>query len=123
MSNTSFNFLADSFLFHEAEQGYKSRTLAELDDELKQYLRIGVMLGAICASGLSILYISGAGWFFGLFFKDAEAISDGIVTSMIVALITLLQILRIICVGAMAADKQIHRGKLRKNHGRRNEAA
>lgn len=37
MSNTSFNFLADSFLFHEAEQGYKSRTLAELDDELNRY--------------------------------------------------------------------------------------
>ncbi len=70
-------------------------------DELKQYLRIGVMIGVICASGLSILYISGADWFFGLFFKDAEAILEGIATSMIVALITVLQILRIICVGAM----------------------
>ena len=70
-------------------------------DELKQYLRIGVMIGVICASGLSILYICGADWFFGLFFKDAEAISEGAATSMIVALITVLQILRIICVGAM----------------------
>lgn len=70
-------------------------------DELKQYIRVGIVIGVICALGLSFLYISGARWYFGLFFKDTEAISEGVTTSMIIALITLLQIVRIICIGSM----------------------
>ena len=37
MSNISFNFLTDSFLFTEAEQNYKKRTMDELSQELDSY--------------------------------------------------------------------------------------
>lgn len=37
MSNICFDFLSDSMLFHEAEQGYKSRSIDELDKELNRY--------------------------------------------------------------------------------------
>lgn len=37
MSNICFDFLSDSMLFRDAEQGYKSRSIDELDKELNRY--------------------------------------------------------------------------------------
>lgn len=37
MSNTSFNFLSDSFLFHEASSEYSKRSMTEIEKELNRY--------------------------------------------------------------------------------------
>ena len=37
MSNTSFNFLSDSFLFHEASSEYSKRSMTEIETELNGY--------------------------------------------------------------------------------------
>ncbi len=70
-------------------------------DDLKEYVRIAVFIGVVCSLSLSFIYIAGSRWFFGLFFSDADAVTDGVRTSYIAAVLTLLQIIRIISVGAM----------------------
>ena len=37
MSNICFDFLSDSMLFRDAEHGYKSQSIDELDKELNRY--------------------------------------------------------------------------------------
>ena len=37
MSNIAFNFLTESFLFHEAESNYSKRTIDEIDREITTY--------------------------------------------------------------------------------------
>lgn len=74
---------------------------AEQYDDLREYVRIGALTGTVCALALSIIYIASSGWFFGLFFSDSAAIRDGFKTSCIAALLTILQIIRIISVGTM----------------------
>lgn len=68
---------------------------------LREYFRIAVFIGVVCSVSLSIIYIASSRWFFGLFFSDADAITDGVRTSCIAAVLTLLQIIRIISVGTM----------------------
>ena len=68
---------------------------------MKKYVSIAVRIGAVCSFILSLVYILGAGWFYGLYFSDAPAIHDGIMMTYIVALITFLQIVRMVFVGAM----------------------
>lgn len=74
---------------------------AALYDDLKEYLRISVITGAICSLCLSILYIAGSGWFFGLYFAESSDIHEGFITSCIAAVLTFLQVIRIICIGGM----------------------
>ena len=74
---------------------------AALYDDLKEYLRISVITGAICSLCLSILYVAGSGWFFGLYFAESSDIHEGFITSCIAAVLTFLQVIRIICIGGM----------------------
>ena len=69
--------------------------------EIKKYLRSCLLTGAIVSAVLSVIYILGSSWFFGLYFSDANSIGQGIKYSYIAALLTFLQILRIIMVGSM----------------------
>ncbi len=68
---------------------------------LKEYFRICMITGIVCSLCLSILYTAGSTLFFGLYFSEDADIRDGFITSCIAALLTFLQILRIICVGGM----------------------
>lgn len=70
-------------------------------DDLRQYLRLSLWCGLLLSAVLSGTYIFGAGWFFGQFFRDAESIGQGRAFAMVVAVLTGLQISRIVIVAAM----------------------
>ena len=69
--------------------------------ELKEYLQTCAVTGAVCSLCLSVLYVAGSEWFFGQFFTESQDIRTGFVTSCIAALLTFLQILRLISIGGM----------------------
>ena len=68
---------------------------------MEQYIRLCRITGIVLAIVLSAIYLLGARPFYGMFFSDEEAISQGISYTYIAAALTLLQIVRIINVGAM----------------------
>ncbi len=69
--------------------------------DMEQYIRLCRITGIVLAIVLSAIYLLGARPFYGMFFSDEEAISQGISYTYIAAALTLLQIVRIINVGAM----------------------
>ncbi len=70
-------------------------------DDLRQYLRLSLGCGLLLSVVLSVTYIVGAEWFFGQFFHDAEAIGQGRAFAIVAAVLTGLQISRIVIVAAM----------------------
>ncbi len=70
-------------------------------DELRAYLRICEVIGMVCSLCLSVLYVAGSGWFFSQFFTQAQDIRTGFATSCIAAVLTFLQIIRIVHIGGM----------------------
>ena len=69
--------------------------------DLHSYIRISAGIAVACSFLLSLLYVAGSRWFFSLYFTDAKALNDGFTTSCIAALLTLLQILRIVAIGVL----------------------
>jgi Na+-driven multidrug efflux pump len=69
--------------------------------EVKDYVRLSQIVGAVVSIALSAVYILGAHRFYSQFFRDAEAIAHGISYTYVAAALTLLQIIRIINVAAM----------------------
>lgn len=70
-------------------------------DDMKAYIRLCRLTGVGVSLALSAIYILGARPFFGQFFHDEAAIRQGISYTYMAAALTLLQIVRIINVGAM----------------------
>ena len=69
--------------------------------EITEYVRLGRKVGTGISLCLGAVYILGAHWFFGRFFSDAESISRGAQYSCVAAVLTLLQILRIVNIAIM----------------------
>ncbi len=74
---------------------------AGLYGEIREYIRCCLTVGTVVSVLLSVIYICGARFFFSLFFKDPTAIEQGVQYSFAAAVLTFLQILRIIMVGSM----------------------
>lgn len=70
-------------------------------NELRQYFRIGITLGIVCSLALSAVYVLGSDLFYGLYFSDETSLKEGFQMSCIAAILTLVQILRIINIGTM----------------------
>ena len=68
---------------------------------LRGYARQIQVFGVIVSGVLSVVYVAGAAWFFGRFFPDAESIGLGVKFSYMAAILTFLQIPRIVNVGIM----------------------
>lgn len=58
-------------------------------------------IGWACSAILSVLFIFGAKFFFGLFFDDPQALQEGFYTSLIVSTLIFLQIIRIIDISVL----------------------
>ncbi len=69
--------------------------------EVRLYIREGRKVGIIISLSLSAIYILGAHWYFSLYFSDAVSIGQGEQYSYVAAVLTLLQILRIVNIGSM----------------------
>ena len=70
-------------------------------DEMRQYFRVGIVLGCVSSLALSAIYILGSNFFFGLFFRDAQSLTEGFQMSCIAAVLTFVQILRIVNIAVM----------------------
>ena len=63
--------------------------------------RIFLLLGLILSAALSGCYLLGAEWFYGRFFSDREAVALGVRFTYVAAVLTFLQILRLVNIGTM----------------------
>ena len=70
-------------------------------DEAREYFRLSIRSGLALSMLLGATYIGGSDWFFQGFFSDQEAITRGRTASIFAAIISCLQIVRIISVAAM----------------------
>lgn len=70
-------------------------------DSVREYNRKCRILSFLLAAVLSGLYIFGAEWFFGRFFADSDSVKLGVRFTYVAALLTVLQILRLVNVGTM----------------------
>lgn len=69
--------------------------------EVRDYIHLSRILGAVVSAVLSAVYILGARGFFSQYFTDEAAITQGISYTYIAAALTFFQIIRIINVAAM----------------------
>ena len=67
----------------------------------RQYTKIAEAFGILCVGGLCLIYITTAKPYYGSFFTDQAAITQGYQSSLIVAVLTAVQIIRIIQIGIM----------------------
>lgn len=67
----------------------------------RQYARSAMILGVLCSLVLGVIYVATARLYYGSFFSDPASIEQGRSFSILVALISLVQILRIILIGIM----------------------
>ena len=70
-------------------------------EEGKTYFKQICLISCVISGILSLVYIFGARWYYGIFFADPNAVSEGAGYNYVVAALTVLQILRIVIVGAM----------------------
>lgn len=68
---------------------------------VKQYARIGLLFGTGCAVVLGTIYLTTYRPYYGSFFNDEAALADGLKSSVFVAGITFLQIIRIVETGVL----------------------
>ena len=68
---------------------------------VQDYARKCLIVGAVVAGVLSVIYIAGAGKFFSIFYSDQASISLGMKFSYIASALTFLQIIRIVETGIM----------------------
>ncbi|MBO5551365.1 MAG: hypothetical protein J5966_05340, partial [Lachnospiraceae bacterium] len=65
------------------------------------YFRIALAFGVMCSVMLGIIYITASEVYYKAFFTDRGAVDDGSRYSVYAAVLTLLQIIRIVDIGAM----------------------
>ena len=70
-------------------------------ESLRGYARLIQAMGVIVAGILSVVYVAGSSWFFGQYFPDSASIELGVKFSYMAAILTFLQIPRIVDVGIM----------------------
>jgi len=70
-------------------------------DDLRQYLRLSLLVGLLLSVVLGVTYIVGADWFFGQFFHDKVSIEQGRAFAFVAAVLTGFQISRIVIAAAM----------------------
>ena len=68
---------------------------------IKKYIHSCLVVGIIVSAALSAIYILGARPFYGLYFSDENLIRQGMQFNYVAAVLTFVQILRIIMVGSM----------------------
>ena len=74
---------------------------ARNEQEVRLYITEGRKIGIMISFCLSTIYIFGARWYFGLYFKDALSIGQGVQYSYVAEVLTLLQIMRIVNIAGM----------------------
>ena len=80
---------------------------AEKYREAKEYIMLCLLVGTAVSIALSAVYLIFARPFYGMYFQDEEAISQGISYTYVAAALTFLQIIRIINVGAMRSMGEV----------------
>ena len=70
-------------------------------EHVRGYNRKCLLLGLILSAVLSGGYLLGAEWFYGRFFSDREAVALGVRFTYVAAVLTFLQILRLVNIGTM----------------------
>lgn len=68
---------------------------------LRKYVRGGRAAGLAVAAALSVIFVAGAHFFFGLFFSDEPSVAEGVQYSWVAAALTFLQIFRLVNTAAM----------------------
>lgn len=74
---------------------------AKDSSSFREYFRIAIIFGLLCSAMLGFIYIASSKPYYGSFFTDQAAINDGSITSLYVAVLTWVQIIRIIEIGVM----------------------
>ena len=77
-------------------------------DAFRDYKKLATAVGIVLSLTLSAIYISGAEWFYSLYFSDDADLNQGLMTNFIISAITLFQILRIVNVGAMRGMGEVN---------------
>ena len=78
------------------------RSFGSKDTEsFRQFTKIANVTAIISSVMLSVIYITTSKPYYGSFFSDQTAITEGVRSSMIVAVLTMVQILRIVQIGVM----------------------
>ena len=95
-----------SFAFGDGTQSavvaLAGRSYGAQDREgFRQYTRIAVGFGIVCSVLLGFVYLGMAEPYYRFFFTDQKAVSEGIRYSVVVALLTVIQISRIIQIGIL----------------------
>ena len=80
---------------------------AEKYQDVKDYVHLCLLVGAALSVVLSAIYLFGARGFYGMYFEDEAAISQGISYTYVAAVLTFMQIIRIINVGAMRSMGEV----------------
>lgn len=70
-------------------------------DMAKKYGTICQRMGNIISVILSVIYLAGGGWFFGLYFEEAASISLGVKIMQLMVIIVLMQISQVIYMGCL----------------------
>jgi putative MATE family efflux protein len=73
---------------------------------IRYYRKTIHRIGWICSAILSLLFVLGSGFFFGLFFDDPAALREGFYTSLMVSTLVFLQIIRIIDISVLRSIGQ-----------------
>mgnify|MGYP002511816865 FL=1 len=74
--------------------------------EIRYYRKTIHRIGWACSAILSLLFVLGSRFFFGLFFDDPTALREGFHTSLIVSTLVFLQIIRIIDISVLRSIGQ-----------------
>ena len=74
--------------------------------EIRYYRKTIHRIGWACSAILSLLFVLGSRFFFGLFFDDPTALREGFYTSLIVSTLVFLQIIRIIDISVLRSIGQ-----------------
>lgn len=74
--------------------------------DIRYYRKTIHRIGWACSAILSLLFVLGSGFFFGLFFDDPTALREGFHTSLIVSTLVFLQIIRIIDISVLRSIGQ-----------------
>ena len=74
---------------------------------MKDYVHLCLIVGTVLSFVLSAVYLFGARAFYGMYFQDELAISQGISYTYVAPVLTFLQNIRIINIGAMRSMGEV----------------